>query len=224
MAKVKYIVWHTAAHGENGRDYDTSASQIDAWHKARGWSGIGYHFVIRKDGRIEAGRKLNDDDVLSRDEVGAHVYGINNESVGICFSGHGDIAPHTGEQRQAGIILTAKLMKQFGITSVDNVIGHREINKLVDKGLYPTSYRTTKTCPGKLVDMDEVRQQIKDFLQQEGKTVKPSPEDAKALFEIFKSLYSIASKLKLSNEVISLINGLRKHPEIDKVISAQTKL
>lgn len=58
---------------------DIGAKEIRAWHKAKGWSDIGYHFVIRRDGRVEKGRAV--------DEIGSHVKGHNHNSVGICMVG-----------------------------------------------------------------------------------------------------------------------------------------
>lgn len=216
--KVNYIVWHTAAHGANGRDYDTTVDQIRQWHKDRGWKDIGYHFVIRKDGTIQRGRKLDDDSVLEPDEIGAHVYGLNSQSVGICFSGHGDISPHTPEQRVAGLKLTKKLMEQFGVP-VENVIGHREINKLVDRGLFPKEYRTSKTCPGRLVDMDEVREQLRKDSFPTPLKDKVDEKTATKLYNAFRDIYAIAQELHLSTDVLETLNNLRKLPEIDEIIA-----
>lgn len=141
-----YIVWHTAADPRNNGEYDTTRADIDRWHKANGWSGIGYHYVVRKDGSIEVGRSLN--------QIGAHVKGLNSEAIGICFSGHGDLQPLTEKQVTAGIRLTKLLMKIYKIP-VTHVIGHREANKFL-----PPTYHTTKTCPGKLVNMDNIRKLI----------------------------------------------------------------
>ena len=51
-----------------------SADQIHAWHLANGWSGIGYHFFVRKDGTVYRGRP--------EDTVGAHAGGSNSDSIG----------------------------------------------------------------------------------------------------------------------------------------------
>lgn len=56
-----------------------SAKQIDSWHKNNGWSGIGYHFFVRKNGEIYRGRPLY--------TVGAHASGCNSDSVGVCVEG-----------------------------------------------------------------------------------------------------------------------------------------
>lgn len=52
---------------------------VDHWHREKGWSGVGYHYFIRKSGLIEYGRTLQ--------ERGAHCRGHNADSVGICLSG-----------------------------------------------------------------------------------------------------------------------------------------
>jgi N-acetyl-anhydromuramyl-L-alanine amidase AmpD len=67
------------------------ADTIRAWHTdERGWSDIGYHFVIRRDGTIETGRDLDKDGDIY-EEVGAHVAGWNKHSIGICMiGGRGD--------------------------------------------------------------------------------------------------------------------------------------
>ena len=58
---------------------DIGVKEVRKWHKARGWSDIGYHFVIRRDGELEIGRDL--------DKAGAHTKGYNARSIGICMVG-----------------------------------------------------------------------------------------------------------------------------------------
>lgn len=151
--KWRYIVWHTAAHGNpaTGEVYDTTARQIDAWHRAQGWNKIGYHFVVRLDGTIEEGRLLS--------EAGAHVRGLNRQAIGICFSGHGDLKPLTEAQLRAGVSLTVALCRWWNIPA-HRVIGHREVNELIKAGALGVEYRVSKTCPGRLVDMRDVRVRI----------------------------------------------------------------
>ena len=67
---------HCSATPE-GRDY--KVADIDRWHKQRGWKGIGYHYVIYRDGSIHTGRKI--------EEIGAHCTGQNADSIGICYIG-----------------------------------------------------------------------------------------------------------------------------------------
>lgn len=60
-------------------DQNFTSKDIDRWHKERGWSEIGYHYVILLDGTIEKGRDVN--------KAGAHCKGYNKTSIGVCFMG-----------------------------------------------------------------------------------------------------------------------------------------
>ena len=56
-----------------------TAEDIHHWHLQNGWSGAGYHFLVRKDGSIYRLRPEN--------AVGSHAKGSNSDSIGICFEG-----------------------------------------------------------------------------------------------------------------------------------------
>ena len=49
MRKITEIIIHCSATTE-GKDF--SVEDIDRWHRQRGFNGIGYHFVIYRDGSI----------------------------------------------------------------------------------------------------------------------------------------------------------------------------
>lgn len=74
--RTDFIVVHCSATPPG---LDIGRLEIDQWHKDLGWSGIGYHYVIRRDGTLEKGRNI--------DAVGAHVKYYNKRSVGICLVG-----------------------------------------------------------------------------------------------------------------------------------------
>ena len=65
---------------------DVGADEIRQWHLDRGWSDIGYNYVIRRNGLIENGRDLDKDGNVD-EEVGAHTLGHNKGSIGICLVG-----------------------------------------------------------------------------------------------------------------------------------------
>ena len=71
MNPLKYLVVHCSA---TPASRDIGAKEIDLMHRQKGWRCIGYHYVIRRDGRVEAGRPEN--------EPGAHVEGHNGHSLG----------------------------------------------------------------------------------------------------------------------------------------------
>ena len=76
MRKINLIVVHCTATPE-GRD--VTVADIDRMHRARGWKKIGYHYVVYRDGSVHEGRPVN--------EVGAHVYGHNANSIGVVYVG-----------------------------------------------------------------------------------------------------------------------------------------
>lgn len=76
MRSIHYIVIHCSA---TPSWMNVDAKDIDDWHKKRGWSGIGYHFVIKREGNVQSGRPLA--------KVGAHVKGYNRNSLGVCLIG-----------------------------------------------------------------------------------------------------------------------------------------
>lgn len=76
MRSVDYIAVHNSA---TPASMDIGAEEIDVWHRQRGWLGIGYHYVIRRDGTLETGRP--------EEQPGAHVRGFNQRSIGIVLVG-----------------------------------------------------------------------------------------------------------------------------------------
>lgn len=74
--EIKEIIIHCSA---TGPDMDIGVYEIDRWHRAQGWLSCGYHYVIRRDGRLEKGRP--------EEEPGAHCRGRNLTSIGICLAG-----------------------------------------------------------------------------------------------------------------------------------------
>ena len=76
MRKINRIVVHCSA---TPPDMDIGVDEIREWHLARGWSDVGYHAVIRQNGRLEKGRNIG--------TPGAHARGYNKNSIGICLIG-----------------------------------------------------------------------------------------------------------------------------------------
>lgn len=112
------IIHHTGS----GSDVDANAQSIHAFHRDHnGWAGIGYHFVIRKDGTIELGRP--------EWAVGSHAHGFNSHSIGIHLSGDFDCAQPTEAQLAACGELIRELCAKYSIP-IDrkHIVGHREVN------------------------------------------------------------------------------------------------
>lgn len=131
---TKYIVLHHADANV------CTAAQIDSWHKAQGWAGIGYHFFVRKDGSIYAGRPL--------DKVGAHVEGFNSLSVGICAEGdYSKPGAMPAAQYNAIVDLTRYVKNIYPSAAV---VGHRD--------LYAT------VCPGNYYPLAMIQEELKGEL------------------------------------------------------------
>ena len=74
--RITEIIVHCSATPE-GKDY--TVQDIRRWHKQQGWSDIGYHYVVYRNGHIEPGRDV--------DIIGTHCEGHNAHSIGVCYVG-----------------------------------------------------------------------------------------------------------------------------------------
>ncbi len=75
--QIRLLVVHCSA---TPPEDDIGATEIRHWHTdLNGWSDMGYHAVIRRDGRLEDGRPLL--------YQGAHARGWNSQSWGVCLIG-----------------------------------------------------------------------------------------------------------------------------------------
>ena len=152
MRAITHIILHTSATQITGhmKPADVSARAIRRYHRDNnGWSDIGYHWVIRFNGAVEIGRPES--------KPGAGVFGFNANTIHVCFSGHGDLAPPTDQQWAAALTLCAQILGRYGLTETfrrnpNRVLGHNEVwhHRLVPKPI-------RKTCPGRLTDMRKFR-------------------------------------------------------------------
>ncbi|MDU2992838.1 MAG: peptidoglycan recognition family protein, partial [Clostridium sp.] len=131
--KPKYIIYHHSASS------NLSSEQIHDMHLQRGWSGIGYHFYIRKDGTIYRGRK--------EEMIGAHAKGRNRDSIGICLEGNFEDESITYKQMNSLVKLSADMIIKYNIEESE---GHKDV------------YNTL--CPGKNFDIKEIQEKVADEL------------------------------------------------------------
>ena len=71
----KILIHCTATEAE----MDIDVKDVRQWHLARGFNDIGYHYLIKIDGSIKAGRPI--------ELIGAHCRGQNKFSIGIAYVG-----------------------------------------------------------------------------------------------------------------------------------------
>lgn len=141
MRKIDKIIIHCADTPE-GRH--VTIEQINKWHIQRGFSSIGYHYVIYLDGSIHSGRPI--------EEIGAHCKGQNRYSIGICYVG-GRMKTskkakdtRTIEQKGALIRLVKSLMTEYKLKATD-VYGHCQFD-------------AAKACPS--FDIEDLRKHLVD--------------------------------------------------------------
>ena len=113
------IIIHCSA---TSPEQDIGRVEIDQWHKARGWAGIGYHFIIRRDGALEHCREAT--------KVGAHARGHNRRAIGICLIGGVDEAqrPTVNFTQVQWVMLERLLIALKLVWPAAEVIGHNEVS------------------------------------------------------------------------------------------------
>ena len=115
MRNISKIIIHCA---DTPPDMDIGADEINQWHLERGWSGIGYHWVVRRDGTIEAGRHES--------VPGAHAYGHNRESIGVCLVGGSTGCNFTSAQWVSLDTFVNDLIRRYPGAEV---IGHNNVSE-----------------------------------------------------------------------------------------------
>ncbi len=139
---VEYIVLH---HSERSHD---SPFFIKLRHKYfRNWSDTGYHFIIgngiySKNGKIYSARPVH--------FVGAHTFGYNQKSIGICLIGNFDYSEPSFKQYRSLIRLIIQLKLEF--KNIKAIIAHNEAKDC------------KKTCPGKLFPTERFNKLIQNQL------------------------------------------------------------
>lgn len=135
MRRINKIIIHCSASDDPGHDnleaikdlHTSPLSKVLKWGKyttnGRGWSDVGYHFFISKNGVLFNGRPEN--------ITGAHVRGHNRDSIGICLSGERDLP--SAEQGKTLEQICKDLCKRYSLSKMD-IIGHKDLDN-------------KKTCP-----------------------------------------------------------------------------
>lgn len=127
--QVDHLIIHCSA---TRADQKITAIDIDKWHRAKGWWGCGYHFVIPRDGRIQSEEKGDRCRPLA--QAGAHVGdcgpGWNSRSIGICMAGGINAAGKaennfTPEQWKALEEVVLSLLERF--PTIKTIGGHRDL-------------------------------------------------------------------------------------------------
>ena len=120
MRTITLVVLHCSSVRP---DQNSSAAQIDTWHRQRGFHlGIGYHYVVRRNGQIELGRP--------EWMIGAHCVNHNAHSIGVCYEGGLNARgqpedTRTPEQKSALRALLKDLHRRYPQALI---VGHHDLN------------------------------------------------------------------------------------------------
>lgn len=122
---INEIIVHCSATAE-GKDF--TVADIKKWHLARGFSDIGYHYVIYRDGSINKGR--------DESKIGAHCTGHNSHSIGVCYIGGcaSDGKTPKDTRTAAQKVALVKLLKELRV-------------KYPNAKIYPHYKFANKACP-----------------------------------------------------------------------------
>ena len=152
MRRINELIWHCSATRQGQH---VTVEQIRAWHKARGWSDIGYHKVVYLDGSVHEGRSVT--------RIGAHVKGHNTGTLGYCYiggvqrDGKTPADTRTNAQKVTMARLTREAITQYGVI---DVVGHNEY--------------AAKACPSFNVQLDaSLQRAIKDATVGGTRITKP---------------------------------------------------
>jgi N-acetyl-anhydromuramyl-L-alanine amidase AmpD len=135
---IKRIVVHCTATREG---QDVSAATIKGWHLKQGWSDIGYHYVVRLDGRIEKGRPDT--------AIGSHVRGWNKGSIAIVYVGGLDSNGKAKDTRTAAQKKGLKeiINRMSALHKNPPVMGHRDLSPDKDGDGVVEKNEWLKMCP-----------------------------------------------------------------------------
>jgi len=123
----KWLIVHHGGGSDANPKSDTShhtAKDMEKWHLSKGWDGLSYQYVIHKDGEVWQGRPEH--------RNGAHTYGKNTQSIGICLAGNFDVTLPSEDQKHALSQLLKDLTAKYSIP-LSNVVPHR---KFANKSCY----------------------------------------------------------------------------------------
>lgn len=134
--------------------------EINDWHLNNGWTGIGYHYYIRKDGSVYRGRP--------EWALGAHAVGHNDRSIGICCEGAYMTETMPAAQLASLKALLRDIMGRYGKLALRR---HKDVN--------------STDCPGDNFPWTEAQ----DYMNEEKEEHKVTQKEFEAMYNVVNPLY-----------------------------------
>lgn len=148
MRYISKIILHCS---DSDYPHHDNVETIRKWHKDKGWSDIGYHYLVTEAHGLQTGRPLH--------LVGAHCFGHNQTSIGVCLTGKNNFSEM---QFNCAARVILDLLAQFGLTP-DDVYPHNHFN-------------SEKTCPN--YSINEIKERIYERYEREGQKYIQRSDDA----------------------------------------------
>lgn len=136
-----------------------SVEEVNRWHLERGWTGIGYHFYVRKDGKVYRGRP--------EWAVGAHAQGHNGRAIGICCEG-----AYMTETMPAAQLAALKTLIREEMHKYPNakLLRHKDVNETDCPGKnFPWTEAQKYTAVKKEEKPDMTEAQVKKIIENSRK-------------------------------------------------------
>lgn len=193
-----------------------SAQDIHSWHKANGWSGAGYHFLVRKDGTIYRLRP--------EWAVGAHAVGANYRSIGICAEGDFNSEQMNGKQVRAIASLVNYICKKYPIYQV---LRHKQVSSTDCPGAnYP--YDLIVNYASEEEEDGMTRSEVENISNEQIKKANPVYKELKDVPEWYKESVGWAidfglvegtgDGINISDEMCRMITVLHRYAKIIGIV------
>ena len=140
--------------------FSATVWDINDWHLNNGWTGIGYHYYIRKDGSVYRGRP--------EWALGAHAVGHNDRSIGICCEGAYMTETMPAAQLASLKALLRDIMGRYGKLTL---LRHKDVN--------------STDCPGKNFPWAEAQ----NYMNEEKEEHKVTQAEFEAMYNVVNPLY-----------------------------------
>ncbi len=157
--------WTTIIIHHSATRRDTTAS-IDSAHRARGWDGVGYHFVIGNGRNMPEGQ-IDPTFRWVQQREGAHAGSgllskpLNEVSIGICLVGNfAEDQPGAYQEMRLAELCAVLIRHLPGLTPA-SIIGHRDVPG------------KQTLCPGKHLDVERIRFLVRQLLEKP--ELEPTP-------------------------------------------------
>lgn len=143
--KWKYIIIHHSATDEG------NALSFYKFHRSRGWTNLGYHFVInngtegKQDGQIEISPRW----IKQQDGAHCQVGNMNCKGIGICLVGNFN-RDNVSKQQMDSLIYLVNILRNYYNIPLRNIMGHGQVQ------------RAKTECPGNNFPWREFRDRLKD--------------------------------------------------------------